>query len=379
MSFTPSSGIQPEKPWATTQNPQESFSLLELPVMTKSRFPERYRVDKVRITDIAKALGVSPAAVSYALSDTGRMSKETRKRIVETAKNMGYIRNDNASRLRTGRSALIGVILNTVKNPFFSELAAALEMAAYDGGYLTLLATAQNDPVRQKELLHSMISQGVGGIILSPVHESSHDLLEETTRRKIPTVVCVRDLPDQKRVFVGADEEMSGHLAASHLIANGHRTMTFLGGYDSTSTWTGRKRGVLRALADVGLSADACEFRPGSLLPEFAFQDLMQVHAAGTMPRAIMCFNDDQCGGAYRAARQLGLTIGGDLSIVGFDNIPQGETLSPGLTTVDIYPAEIGRRSALRLQEMMKLGQHDFAPIILDPVLVERGSVARMV
>ena len=92
------------------------------------------------------------------MSDSGRLSKETRKRILDVAEEMGYIRDGNASRLRTGHSALIGVILNTVKNPFFSELVASLEMAAYDGGYLTLLATAQNDPVRQKKLLHSMIS-----------------------------------------------------------------------------------------------------------------------------------------------------------------------------------------------------------------------------
>ena len=208
------------------------------------------------------------------MSDSGRLSKETRKRILDVAEEMGYIRDGNASRLRTGHSALIGMILNTVKNPFFSELVASLEMAAYDGGYLTLLATAQNDPVRQKKLLHSMISQGVGAMIISPVHGTSNDLLAATARRKIPTVVCVRDLPNQERVFVGADEMKSGYLAASHLIKNGHRSMTFLGGYGSTSTWTGRKDGILRALGEAGLPSENCQIRAGTLLADFAYETM---------------------------------------------------------------------------------------------------------
>ncbi len=97
------------------------------------------------------------------------------------------------------------------------------------------------------------------------------------------------------------------------------------------------------------------------------------------MPRALMCFNDDQRGGAYRAANQLGLSIGRDLSVVGFDNIPQAATFSPGLTTVDIHPAEIGRLSSLRVQEMILSGRQDFASIVLAPVLIERGSVAKII
>nr|WP_282060952.1 substrate-binding domain-containing protein [Roseobacter litoralis] len=105
----------------------------------------------------------------------------------------------------------------------------------------------------------------------------------------------------------------------------------------------------------------------------------MRLFALGEMPRALICFNDDQCGGAYRAANQLGLSIGSDLSVVGFDNIPQAATFSPGLTTVDIHPAEIGRLSSLRVQEMILSGRQDFTSIVLAPVLIERGSVAKII
>ncbi len=333
---------------------------------------------RIRISDIAKRAGVSTATVSYALSNSGRVSRETRERIEKIADAMGFIRDDVAAQLRTGRSSLIGVILNTIVNPFFSELAAALEIEAYEAGYLTLLSTAQNDPVRQRELLSSMVSQGVAGIILSPVHGTGPDLLTTATRIGLPTVVCVRDVPGSGAVFVGADEELSGYLAARHLIEYGHDSLTLIGGYEATTTWQGRVAGIRRAFGEAGLGADACRLVPGPLLPDFAARTLEDDHAAGRMPRAVLCFNDDQAGGAYRAARTLGLSVGEDLSVIGFDNIRQAETLWPGLTSVDIHPGRIGSVSGKMIAQMLSQGSTDVPSVVMRPELVSRGSVARI-
>lgn len=333
---------------------------------------------RVRISDIAKAAGVSNATVSYALSDAGRVSKETRDRILAIADRMGFIRDIKAAQLRTGQSSLIGVVLNTIVNPFFSELVSSLETAAYNAGYLTILSTAQNDPVRQRELLSSMIAQGVAGVVVSPVHVTGAELLSATVRRAIPTVVCVRDVPGSGAVFVGSDEVQSGYLAARHLIENGHRGFHFIGGYPETTTWRGRREGILRALAEAGLPAEAAVFCPGTLLPEFAYSEIAGARAERRLGSAVICFNDDQCTGAYRAARDLGLEIGSNLSVVGFDNVQQAESLSPGLTSVDIHPDRIGRISAEIIVEMLKSGNARANPVVLEPILVRRGSVARL-
>lgn len=335
-------------------------------------------VKRIRISDIAKAAGVSNATVSYALSDSGRVSRETRDRILRIADEMGFIRDDKAAQLRTGQSSLIGVVLNTIVNPFFSELVASLEAEAYKAGYLTLLATAQNDPVRQRELLYSMVAQGVAGVVVSPVHITSSDLLATTIKRGLPTVVCVRDVPGSGAVFVGSDEEKSGYLAARHLIECGHRSFQFIGGYEATTTWQGRRDGMLRALAEGGLPASAGTMLPGTLMPDFAYDEIMSAHAERRLEPAVICFNDDQAMGAYRAARILGLAVGRDLSVVGFDNIPQAESLEPGLTSVDIHPNRIGQLSARIIARMLKDGTTETAPVVLEPVLVRRQSVARL-
>ncbi|MBO9475293.1 LacI family DNA-binding transcriptional regulator [Shimia sp. R10_1] len=333
---------------------------------------------RVKISDIASAAGVSNATVSYALNGGGRVSAKTRDRILEISRELGFIRDDKAAQLRTGRSSLIGVVLNTVVNPFFSELVAALETAAYEAGYLTLLATAQNDPVRQHKLIASMIAQGVAGVVISPVHGPNAESISETLRRNIPTVVCVRDLPESGAAFVGADEVMSGYLAGCHLIEYGHRSFWFVGGYEQTTTWQGRKRGVLKALAEAGLPASACVLHPGSQRPEFARDRLLAAHSEHRMPTAVLCFNDDQATGVYRAAKDLGILIGRDLSVMGFDNIQQNDAMIPGLSSVDIHPTQIGRISAETIVKLLCNDNAPVDPVVLRPELVLRESVARL-
>ena len=333
---------------------------------------------RVRIVDVARAAGVSSAAVSYALRDSGRISDETRQRILRIAEELGFIRDDVAAQLRTGRSNRLGVILNNIVNPFFSELVASFEAAAYAEGYLTLLATAQNDPVRQAELVDAMIAQGVAGIIVSPVHGSAPDVLSAVLERSIPTVVCVRDVPSSGAVFVGADEHRSGYLAARHLVSFGHRSFAFLGGYSDTTTWEQRRSGIFQALQEAGLPETACRMMPGTLRSDFAYVTLMDLSRAGDRPDAVLCFNDDLAGGAYRAAAELGRRVGSDFSVMGFDNIPQSEALQPSLTTIDIHPAEIGRMAAEAVVAMLVSGERHLPAIVVEPELVLRGSVARL-
>lgn len=324
------------------------------------------------IKDVAAAAGVSVATASHVLSGTGRPSEATRKRVLVTADTLGFIRDASAARLRTGKSNLVGVILNNIVNPFFSELVASLEATVYEAGGLTLLATAQNDLVRQQRLLESMVAQGVGSVILSPVHGSTTDDLAPVLAHGLPLVVCVRDVVGSKAAFVGVDDEKSGYLAAECLLSAGHRSLVFIGGYPHTTTWDGRCAGIRRALAEGGLTEAACLMMPGLMHPDFAEEKILLLAAQDMLPRGVICFNDDQASGAYRASRRLGLTVGHDISIVGFDNIPQGRILNPELTTVDIRPALIGRTSAeIALRRTDGPGPRH----TLEPALIRRASV----
>ncbi|WP_313196652.1 LacI family DNA-binding transcriptional regulator [Shinella zoogloeoides] len=327
------------------------------------------------IKDVAAAAGVSVATASYVLSGTGRPSEATRKRVLAAADALGFIRDASAARLRTGKSNLVGVILNNIINPFFSELVASLEATVYEAGGLTLLATAQNDPVRQEQLLASMVAQGVGSVILSPVHGSTLADLAPVLAHKLPLVLCVRDVPGSQAAFVGVDDEKSGYLAARCLLEAGHRSMVFIGGYPHTTTWDGRCAGIRQALADTGLPEEACRLVPGLMHPDFAEEKMLLLASQGMLPNAVICFNDDQASGAYRASRKLGMTVGRDIAILGFDNIPQGRILEPELTTVDIRPALIGQMAA---ELALRWADSTAAPAPhhrLEPILVRRKSV----
>ncbi len=327
------------------------------------------------IKEVAAAAGVSVATASYVLSGTGRPSAQTRKRVLEVADQLGFIRDASAARLRTGKSNLVGVILNNIINPFFSELVASLEAIVYEAGGLTLLATAQNDLVRQEQLLASMVAQRVGSVILSPVHGSTTDDLAPILAHGLPLVVCVRDVVGSQAAFVGVDDEKSGYLAAECLLAAGHRSIVFIGGYPHTTTWDGRCAGIRRALADAALPEAACRMLPGLMHPDFAEEKMLFLASQGMLPNAVICFNDDQASGAYRASRKLGMIVGRDISIVAFDNIPQGRILDPELTTVDIQPALIGRTSAEFALRRITSKETSAPRRTLEPALIRRASV----
>ncbi len=330
---------------------------------------------RVGLKDVAAKAGVSVATASYVMTGQGRVSDRTREAVLKVADELGFVRNAAAANLRSGQSRLIGVILNNIANPFFSHLVSELETTAYREGFLTVLATAQNDLERQRKLLASMVSQGVGAIILSPVHDTVAADLEVVTARGIPVVSCVRDLPECPVSFVGADDEVSGYLVMRAALQAGHGSAVFIGGYERTTTLEGRRAGVHRALRESGLPESACAFRPGPLSMAYGDAAFRALCADGPLPKAVICFNDYIATGLYEAARALKIEIGRDISVLSFDNTPISSALTPGLTTVDIFPGRIGAMAAERAAEMLRTGQTGRIVDRVTPCLVARDSL----
>lgn len=329
---------------------------------------------RVGLKDVAAKAGVSVATASYVMAGRGRVSERTRETVLKVADELGFVRNEAAANLRSGQSRLIGVILNNIANPFFSHLVSELESTAWSEGFLTILATAQNDPERQRKMLESMVSQGVGAIILSPVHDTKPDDLQVAFSRRIPVVSCVRDLPDCPVSFVGADDHQSGYLAMRAALNAGHKSAIFIGGYERTTTLEGRREGIQRALAEAGLPRSACTFRPGPLSMEFGAQGIRDICAEGVPKAAVICFNDYIATGVYEAARALGVRIGRDISVISFDNTPVSSALTPGLTTVDIFPGRIGAMAAERAAKLARSGNSGRMVDRIEAKLVLRAS-----
>lgn len=328
------------------------------------------------IKDIAQAVGLSTAAVSYALSGNGRVSIETQENVRRVADAMGFIRNDTAARLRTGESNLLGVIVHDISNPFFAELLSDFEAFCYEAGYLTIVANTKDDLVRQATLIDALVAQNVAGLLISPGHTTSRDMMAGLRRRSKPYVICVRDINDPSADFVGADDETAGYLAARHLIDTGIVEFGFVGGHEGSKTWAGRLQGIRRALGEVGKSIAAEHIIPTSPTNEGGETATKRLLETNPNCCAAICFNDYVAFGAYAALHLAGRLVGVNYSIVGFDNLPQSSSLLPALTTVDLFPRKIGRHAAATLLEKVRGVGGEPRRYLVEPRLVARHSVA---
>ena len=333
---------------------------------------------KVNISDVARRAGVSIATVSYALNDGGRVATKTRKKVLDAAAELGFIPDNSAIRLRTGRSNLIGAIINDINNPFFSELVSEFEAAAWNSGFLTIIAASQDDPERQRHMISSMISHGIAGLVVSPVKGSGASDFELLRSRSIPYLICVRDIEDHQAGFVGADDFEAGRIAARVALDNGHRRIAFFGGYEETATWRRRLAGMRSAFAESGQGDIFIDCYSGSEGYQFGRQIVTKLLSDPDAPTLFVGLNDDTAVGAYLAAHDAGLKVGVDLSVIGFDNIPLSQTVLPGLTTIELFPRRMGRECAASLMGRLSEPDASLAATKLAPTLIERGSVARI-
>ncbi|MXU64355.1 LacI family DNA-binding transcriptional regulator [Oceanomicrobium pacificus] len=329
---------------------------------------------RVSIKQVAEHAGVSAATVSLVLNDKGSISEETRRQVRRSAKALGFILNKNAARLRSGRSLLIGLIVNDISNPFFAELSANVELEAAGAGYLSVMANTQDDLARQQSVIETMIGQGVAGLIISAATGSDGSAFDVIREHGIPFVLCVRDLPGYGADFVGFDNFEAGVLAGRRILGAGRRNIAFIGGAADNTNRIGRFEGVKYAMrqADPDLTLLADLAGPATR----QFGDEAATDLLNRMPdvEGIVCFNDYVAIGAYAAIHAAGRKVGSDVAVIGFDNVPESAAWNPPLTTVELFPRAIGGRAAKTLLD--KIAHENAAPerVRLTPQLFPRKS-----
>jgi len=312
------------------------------------------RVGKITITEIARAAEVSSATVSLVLNGKGRISEGTRTKVNKAMQELGFIRDQGAANLRLGGSKLIGVVVNDISNPFFAELTAALEQTVSPSGFMLIVANSADDPARQRQLLLAMVGHSVAGLVVSPSAGTDHADFAFIKQREIPCVICVRELAGIGMDFVGADDFSAACLAVEHLFELGHRRIGFVGGVPSTTTWSFRQAGFRQAMHRLGAAVDEELILPGPTNRDFGRQVANRLLSQPEPLTAVVCFNDIVAIGLCAGLRVAGIDVGRQISVIGFDNLPESEAWPPPLTTVEVYPrglgAETGRLLLRRLE-----------------------------
>lgn len=339
---------------------------------------------KVTIKDIARVSGYSVGTVSMALSDKkSDISLKTKEKIKEIAKSMNYYPNKAAVSLVTQKSRTIGIMTADLTNTHVSTFFTALGSTLQKHSYSLLSHTVNNLNDYSLKTLSKMVANGVDGIILSQPFVLGTDTNELARMREylfetgLPIVS--RDVPELNAngVDVQFNFFQGAYLATQHLIDCGHSRIGCVTGSNQLRVTKDRIDGYKYALKEAGIDFDEKLLFIGDYNMESGSRALS--YLLGQKVTAIFSFNDEMAFGLYRSARQYGVKIPSDLSIVGFDNVPFADVLDVPLTTVHIPTYEIGRRVAEELLNMIDNGTNNQLKIEkYEPTLMIRGSTAKI-
>lgn len=323
------------------------------------------------IIDVATLAGVSKSTVSLVLQQSPLVKQETRDDVRRAMAQLGYVYNRSAANLRSANAGLIGVVINDLRNPFFTEFATSLQMALSARGYATVLANTDEDPALQAQVVGAMLEHGVSALIVSPAYgdEAAFDAI---ARANVPALQVLRQVVATDRFpFAAPDYPTGSRLATEHLLAQGARRIAFVGGLEGRAVTQLRMSGYLGTLAAQGLHPLHLPGRPGRAFGREAARWLIREHPAVD---AVLCFNDLTALGLLTGCTELGRPVGTALKIVGFDDIEDCAQVFPALSSVRCDIAGFGRGMAETVLNWLENDHRPPAETVTPVTLIPRAS-----
>jgi LacI family transcriptional regulator len=267
---------------------------------------------------------------------------------------LGYTPNFGARVMAAKRTFTIGAIIPTMENAIFARGLQAFQEELHRRGYTLLVSSSAYQPEIEEEQIRALVSRGADGLLLIG-HDRDPEVYSYLQSREIPVLSAWVYLPDRGQPTVGFDNRESMRALAQQVIDYGHRRISLISGITKgNDRAAARMAGLRDALAANDLDPGAMpvietpyEIENGAV----AFQTLMQ---AATPPTVVMCGNDVLAAGALRGAREMGLSVPGNVSITGFDDIELARIVTPQITTVHVPHREMGRKAAIALIDMVE-------------------------
>lgn len=333
----------------------------------------------VTIRDVAKEASVSTATVSYVLNGSRRVGDETRERVLQTARRLGYRANFTARNLQASETRLIGYSWRPSPidqfNPILDQFLQSIAQAAARHDY-RILAFPSIDVHEELSAYEEMMLIGqVDGFILTNTNFDD-ERVQALVKNEFPFVSFGRANADWNFIWIDVDGAAGVRMATEHLLAQGHQRIGFLAWPEKSQTGHYRLQGYLDAMAAAGLAVDA-EWKElaGNFYDESyaAAQRLLSLPAQ-RRPSAIVASSDLMALGVLNAGWDAGLEVGRELAVVGFDDAPIARYLRPGLTTLAQPIAEIGEQLVTMLIDELNGRPVQPRQVLLDPTLIVRAS-----
>lgn len=332
--------------------------------------PERHR--RVTLIEVAEAAGVSKSTVSRILDERlPRSDSETARRVREIAAKLGYVRDGAAASLRRGQTHTIGVIVPRLTDTVMAMLYESLAHACARSGRFAIVATTDDAPRADRVAARTLLQRGVDGLVLSTAREGD-DFPAELTGLGVPFVLALRS--DGHSLASVGDDKLGGYLATRHLIDLGHRRIGIIAGPPYASSSRGRLAGYRQALAEAGLAEIPDLMIESSFSIDSGAEVAGRLMALDPRPTAIFAFNDNTAIGALSTLERLGLSVPGDVSLVGYNDIPIVSRLPTPLTSVRVPFDQIAAAALELLLEPADPGAGRIR--VATPTLIPRKSTA---
>lgn len=306
--------------------------------------------------DVARLAEVSQAMVSYVVNNIPSISisAETRARVLDAIKTLGYVPDSAARSLKTRKSSTVAGIIPDITNPFYPAFQRGIQDVAEARGYDLITCNTDGIAAREHKFLQLAHQGRVDGIVAIFFHLTANDLRPLLERG----IAIVRLEPGRKNVGrlpldnIYVDNVAAARTATSYLIERGHRTIGMLAGQKGPQH--ARVRGYKQALAEGGITLDNALIQGSGFQQDNGYQGMRELINRSPRPTAVFAANDLLAMGALSALRDAGLRVPDEVAIVGVDDIPAAALVNPPLTTISQFPQQLGRRAAEMLFERLE-------------------------
>lgn len=333
------------------------------------------------IEDIARAAGVANSTVSRALRDNPLISSDVRAHIQQLAREMGYTPNAIAQSLQNRRTNTVGLIVTSIADPFFGDVAKGVEQGAQAAGLSVVLSASHNDPAQEQAIIETFQRRRVDGIIVAD-SQISRNHAGPLARADVPTVLINSQAEQASSLHsVAVDDAYGAQLATEHLLHLGHRKVGYIGVSNRPKSNRDRQESFCNALGAAGAAP-----QPEQIVIAPAEEGLNDDVATGHAllapllhadVTAVFCYNDMIAIGVLMACRDEGIRVPHELSVVGFDDIALAQYVTPPLTTIHQPKIELGR---LAIETLLNLvDERPAQNHVVRPTLVQRASTARLI
>ncbi len=334
--------------------------------------------NKATLADIANTLDVSISTVSRALKGHPRIGPITKAKVLEVARDLGYMSPSMLELEVRKQSKFIGVIVPKISYHLYAMAISGIEKVAETRGMHIIVSQSNESQEREQSLVHELMDLGVAGVIASLASETtdfSH--FEALKRRKIPLVFFNRQCDEVETDKVVIDNYKAACDATEHLIAIGCKKIAYLGGPEILQINNVRAAGYLSTLQKNNLKPNSDYMVYTSFDRESTLSAARKLLYSPNTPDGVLAYSDQMAIGLMVAAKERGLKIPEDIAIIGFNNEPVDELLEPSLTSIDQPAYKMGEESANLVFKQIDNYEGDYKKKILKSYLVVRNSTNR--